>query len=313
MLRIRRFEEKLSDLLEAGEIKCPCHLYIGQEAIAVGVCTALAKKDYVWGTHRSHGHYLAKGGDMNAMFAEILGKTDGCAKGRGGSMHLFSKDVGILGTVPIVAATISVAVGAGWAAKMCGSGALSVAFFGDGATEEGQFHESVNIAALNRLPVIFVCENNLYSSHMHILERRPLDNIDQIGQLYGIPGVQLDGNDAEAVYLATQEAVRRAREGEGPTLMECRTYRWRGHVGPSWDMDVGVKRKGELKEWMKFCPIDRTAKALLERGLTQEDLDQIERAVQSEVAASEKFARYSFMPEEDELLDHVFFPRVGDS
>ncbi|HOM16620.1 MAG TPA: thiamine pyrophosphate-dependent dehydrogenase E1 component subunit alpha, partial [Thermoguttaceae bacterium] len=227
MRRIRRFEEVAADLVAAGEVKCPCHLYIGQEAIAVGVCAALEPEDTIWGNHRSHGHYLAKGGDLHAMMAEILGRETGCAGGRGGSMHLVAKEVGILGTVPIVAGTIPLAVGAGLAYKLQGKRHVAAAFFGDGATEEGHFFESVNLAALYRLPVIFVLENNLYASHMHLSERRPLDNLDQIGGLFGIPSIRLDGNDVLAVYRAAVEAASRARTGQGPSLLECRTYRWR--------------------------------------------------------------------------------------
>jgi len=312
MLRIRLFEERLSDMLETDEVKCPCHLYIGQEAVAAGVCAALKKDDYVWGTHRSHGHYLAKGGDMSAMMAEILGKAGGCAKGRGGSMHLFAGEQNLLGTVPIVAATIPLSVGAGLAAKMRRDGRVSVSFFGDGATEEGHFHESVNLAALYRLPVIFVCENNLYSSHMHISQRRPADNIYKFAELYEIPGIRLDGNDVVAVYEAAREVVGKARKGQGPALIECRTYRWRGHVGPARDLDVGVKRKDELKEWMAKCPIDRAGKLLVEMGVLQQELEKDGAAIRAEVEEAVNFARSSAYPDEAELENHVYYERQGD-
>lgn len=306
MLRIRRFEEQVADLDEAGEIKTPCHLYIGQEAIATGVCAALQRKDYVWGGHRSHGHYLAKGGDLRAMMAELYGKSTGCSKGRGGSMHLVGPGVGFPGTVPLVAATIPLAVGAGLASKMRGDDQVSVSFFGDGATEEGHFHESVNLAAVYRLPVLFVCENNFYSSHMHLLERRAEDNIYKLGEAHGIPGIRLDGNDVTAVYQATVEAIRRARTGDGPTLLECRTYRWRGHVGPSWDMDVGVKRRDELKDWLPKDPVARTRARLLKLGVRQEEFDQIEKEIRAEVEEAVVFARKSPYPDESELCAHVF-------
>ncbi len=225
MMRIRIAEESIAELLENKEIGCPTHLYTGQEAIAVGVCAALTKDDYILGGHRSHGHYLAKGGDVRRLMAELYGKVSGCARGRGGSMHLVAPEVGLLGTVPLVAATIPIAVGAALACKLRGEQRVSVSFFGDGATEEGHFHESLNLAAVHRLPVIFVCENNLYSSHMHISERRAKDNIYKSGEAHGMPGLSLDGNDVVAVYRATVEAVHRARKGEGPTLLECRTYR----------------------------------------------------------------------------------------
>jgi TPP-dependent pyruvate/acetoin dehydrogenase alpha subunit len=306
MSLIRLAEERIGELVEAKEVRCPCHLYIGQEAIAVGVCGALGKEDMVWGTHRSHGHYLARGGCLKALFAEVFGRTTGCARGRGGSMHLLAKDRGILGTVPIVAATIPLAVGAGLALKLRGGGAVSVAFFGDGATEEGGFHESANMASLYKLPVLLVCENNFYASHMSLAQRRPADNLVRIGDLYDMPGVRLDGNDVEAVHAASREAVERARAGGGPSLLECRTYRWRGHVGPRWDLDVGVRRKNELHIWMPKCPILRVRKRLLEAGVTEAELAAIDAGLAEEVAAAEKFARQSPLPDESELLDHVF-------
>ena len=306
MTTIRVAEERIGDLVEAKEISCPCHLYIGQEAIATGVCSALRSGDTVWGTHRSHGHYLAQGGSLNGLIAEVFGKVDGCAKGRGGSQHLFAKEQGILGTVPLVAATIPIAVGAALASKLRSDKAVSVAFFGDGATEEGHFHESVNLAAVQKLPVLFVCENNFYSSHMHWSQRRPADNLDKIATLYEIPGPRLDGNDVQAVHKATVTATERARSGQGPTLLECRTFRWRGHVGPQWDMDVGVKRRDELKDWLPKCPIARVKHQLLELGIQEEELSTVDQSVRRAVADAEHFARQSTLPDESELLDHVF-------
>ncbi|MBI4605307.1 MAG: thiamine pyrophosphate-dependent dehydrogenase E1 component subunit alpha [Planctomycetes bacterium] len=311
MLRIRIAEEQIADLVEAGEVKCPCHLYIGQEGIAAGACAALRRNDYVWGGHRSHGHYLAKGGDMKGMMAEVFGKATGCSSGRGGSMHLFAPEVGILGTVPLVAATIPLAVGSALASKVSGDGKVSVSFFGDGATEEGHFHESVNLAAVYKLPVLFVCENNFYSSHLGLLERRAADNIFKAGEAHGVPGLAIDGNDAIGVHRAAEEAVRRARRGEGPTLLECRTYRWRGHVGPSWDTDVGVKRKDELKDWLPKDPVARSASWLLERGVAKAALDALEREVRAEVEEAVAFARASPYPGEEELCTHVFHGENG--
>lgn len=307
MTLIRFTEERIGELVEAKEIRCPCHLYIGQEAIAVGACGALGFGDTVWGTHRSHGHYLAQGGSLKGLMAEIFGKVGGCAKGRGGSMHLYAKEQGILGTVPIVAATIPLAVGAALACQLRGEEAVSVAFFGDGATEEGHFHESMNFASLHKLPVIFVCENNFYSSHLQLLERRSADNLHKAGPLYGIPGIRLDGNDAEAVHQAMMTAVARARATEGPTLLECRTYRWRGHVGPRSDMDVGVKRRDELKDWIPKCPIARVKRRLLELGVDEKELAAVDQSIRQRLAEAEDFARRSPLPREDELLDHVFY------
>jgi len=311
ILRIRLFEERVADLVEAGEIKTPCHLYIGQEAIATGVCAALGRKDYVWGGHRSHGHYLAKGGDLRAMMAELYSKATGCSRGRGGSMHLIAPEVGILGTVPLVAGTIPLAVGSALASKLRGDHRVAVSFFGDGATDEGHLHESMNLAALYRLPVIFVCENNFYSSHMHLLEHRAEDNIYKLGEAHGMPAVRLDGNDVIAVYRATVDAVNRARNRAGPMLLECRTYRWRGHVGPAWDLDVGVKRKDELEEWLPKDPIARVRAFLVETSMRQEEFDRIEQEIRSELEEAVVFARESPYPDEGELLDHVFHSGKG--
>jgi pyruvate dehydrogenase E1 component alpha subunit len=311
MLRIRCFEECAADQVEAGEIKTPCHLYIGQEAVAAGVCAALRPEDYVWGGHRSHGHYLAKGGDMRAMMAELYGKSTGCSRGRGGSMHLVAPEVGILGTVPLVAATIPLAVGAALASHLRASEAVSVAFFGDGAVEEGHFHESVNLAALYRLPVIFVCENNFYASHMPLLERRAADSIVDFAAGHGIPGVRLDGNDVGAVYAATAEAAGRGRRGQGPTLLECRTYRWRGHVGSSWDTDVGVKRRDELKDWLPKDPIAQARSRLQAAGVAAELLDRIDADARREVEDALAYARESPYPDDQDLLRHVYWSGAG--
>jgi TPP-dependent pyruvate/acetoin dehydrogenase alpha subunit len=310
MTRIRVFEERLADIVEKGDIKTPCHLYIGQEAVATGVCAALERNDYVWGGHRSHGHYLAKGGDMRAMIAEIYGKVTGCSRGRGGSMHLFASDVGILGTVPLVSATIPLAVGSALASKLRKDGRVSVSFFGDGAVEEGHFHESVNLAALYQLPVVFVCENNFYASHLSLLQRRLRDNIDKAGEMHGVPAERLDGNDLHAVYRAATKAVERARAGLGPTLLECRTYRWRGHVGASYDMDVGVKRKDELEYWLPLDPIKRV-RVILKNQMDEAALDRIEAETRAEVEDALTFASQSSYPNPNELDQHVFFDGGG--
>ena len=306
MLKIRLVEERIGELVEAGEIQCPCHLCIGQEAIATGVCDALRREDYVWGGHRSHGHYLAKGGDLGALMRELFGARAGCSQGRGGSMHLIATDVGILGTVPLVAATIPLAVGGALSAQLRGSDQVSVSFFGDGATEEGHFHESLNLAALYKLPAVFVCENNFYASHMPLLKRRAADNIVATADAHGIWGERLDGNDVQAVYRAASRAVLRAREGNGPTLMECRTYRWRGHVGPSWDMDVGLKRSDELREWLPRDPIARLQKELVGHGVDQEELDGLRHSLVEEIESAVSRAHQSPQPCKEDLLDHVY-------
>lgn len=313
MLRIRVFEERVAELVESKDVKTACHFCIGQEAPPTGVCAALHGEDQIYGAHRSHGHYLSKGGDMQALMAEIFCRSTGCSSGRGGSMHVCAPEVGVVGTVPIVAATIPIAVGAGMAFKLRKAANVAVAFFGDGATEEGHFHESLNLAGVNQLPVLFICENNLYSSHMGIGERRLKDNIPQSGNAHGIASMSVDGNDVRAVHRAAVEAVARAREGGGPTLIEYRTFRWRGHVGPAWDYDVGVKRKDELKEWLAKDPIAATRDDLLKLGVTESKLDDLRQYVDEEVDAAELYARKSPKPDAGELLEHVFYQQQGET
>ena len=303
MLKMRLVEERLADALLDGEIRCPVHLYTGEEAVATGVCAHLNESDYVFGTHRSHGHYLAKGGDLKAMMAEIYGRVTGCAQGRGGSMHLVDPELGIFAT-PIVGSTIATAVGTALASSMRGDGAVSVAFFGDGATDEGRFYESLNLAALYKLPVLFVCENNFYSTHMPLKARQPADNIYERAEMFAMPGVRVDGNDVCEVYRVAGEAVERARGG--PTLIECRTYRWRGHVGPHYDLDKGLRSPEEFEAWKARCPVKRLEQTLLAEGIVTDDFltsiyQKIERGVEEAIA----FAKASPMPEATDLLRHV--------
>jgi TPP-dependent pyruvate/acetoin dehydrogenase alpha subunit len=304
MTLIRRAEEAIAGMVEQREVLCPCHLSIGQEAVAAGVCAALEPRDTVWGGHRSHGHYLAKGGSLEGLFAEILLKTTGCAGGRGGSMHLLDREVGILGTVPIVAATIPLAAGAALAYQMRGEDTVAVAFFGDGSMEEGHVHESMNLAALYRLPLLLICENNQYASHLHWSERRVADNLYRAGEFHSVPGERVDGNDVVVVYQAARQAVERARRGEGPTLIECRTFRWRGHVGASYDMDVGVKRRDELAEWVPKDPIGRLAGQLLELGIA--DLAGREQKIADRIARAIEAARAAPQPAPERVAEFVW-------
>ena len=307
LIRIRQFEDRVADLLDTDDINCPTHLYTGQEAIAVGVCEALSINDYIWGTHRSHGHYLAKGGNMDTMMAELYGKETGCSHGRGGSMHLLAKEVGILGTVPMVGATIPMAVGSALVSSIKKDPKVSVAFFGDGATEEGVFHEALNFASLKKLPVIFVCENNLYSSHLRIEDRRSQNNIYRSAEAHGMEGITVDGNNTLDVYQKAVEAVTKARSGLGPTLIECKTYRWRGHVGPSWDLDVNIREKEELDHWMEKDPIEILSKEMIQTNeITTQDLDAMKQAVASEIESSVEFARKSPFPDVKELSKNVY-------
>jgi TPP-dependent pyruvate/acetoin dehydrogenase alpha subunit len=299
MLRIRRAEEAIAEISETGEARCPCHLSIGQEAIPAGVCAALSSGDTVWGGHRSHGHYLAQGGSLEGLFAEVLGRTTGCAGGRGGSMHLIAPKQGIPGTVPIVAGTIPLAAGAALANKMRGDNRVAVAFFGDGALEEGSVHETLNLAGLYKLPMIFVCENNLYSSHLHWSERRVADNLHQAGVFHSVSGERVDGNEVEGVYNAARLAVARARSGAGPSFLECRTFRWRGHVGASSDQDVGVRRRGELAEWLECDPIQRAENRLAI------DLSPYSLEIDIEIVRALAAARNGPAPAAERVGEHV--------
>jgi acetoin:2,6-dichlorophenolindophenol oxidoreductase subunit alpha len=307
MVRIRRLEERIADLVSGGDIACPCHLYIGQEAVAAGVGAALKKEDWVLSTHRSHGHYLAKGGDMKTLMAELYGKSSGCSHGRGGSMHLASPDNGLPGSSAIVAGTIPLAVGAALAFVIRKQNNVSVAFFGDGAFGEGVLYESLNFAALKKLPVVFVCENNFYSTHMPIAASLAETSIYKKAAMFAMPGVKVNGNDAAAVFTAASEAVTRARRGLGPTLIECRTYRWRGHVGPNYDIDKGLRSKEELERWMRRCPIKLLEKRLLSRGvITAAGKKRLDEAAGREVEEALSYARRCPYPAPEEITSHVF-------
>ena len=271
MLLIRVVEEEVRTLVEEGRARTPCHLGIGQEAIAVGVSVSLRPTDRVFGGHRSHSQYLAMGGDVYALIAEILGKEDGASRGMGGSMHLYAPDVGFKGSVPLVGATIPIAVGAALAAKFDRSDSVAVTYFGDGAAEEGVIHESLNFAANYELPILFVCENNLYSSHLDILLRQPSDRIARFGEAHCMETATVDGNDVLTVAETARRLIARAREGCGPAFLEAVTYRHCGHVGSKEDVDVGVRRTlSELKAWKKRDPIRRLFSGMAEIGLIDE-------------------------------------------
>ena len=307
MLRIRRFEEAIADCASAKEFKGPTHLYIGQEAVAVGVCAALRRDDYVFGGHRSHGHYLAKGGNLRQLAAEIIVRETGCSKGRGGSMHLTAPEVGLLGTSALVGGGMGPGVGTALASVLQRKDRVTAIFFGDGAIEEGVFSESLNFAALKKLPVIFVCENNLYASHLPLHVRQPQSELYKHAEPYGIPGLRVDGNDVLAVYDSACEAVARARAGQGPTLLEYMTYRWRGHVGPSYDLEYNIRTKEEVESWMARDPIKRHGERLASQAvLSAEEQARIDTSVTEEVAAAIDFARESPFPAVEGLLDHVY-------
>lgn len=310
MLRIRICEESLVGPILKGEIKCPCHLCSGQEAVATGVCAALDENDYIFGNHRSHGHYLAKGGGMQELIAEIYGKETGCSRGRGGSMHVIAPEKGMLGSVPIVAGTISLAAGAALASKIRGENRVTVSFFGDGAIGEGASYESLNFASLKKLPIIFACENNLYSTHMPIRECRPENNIFKTGIPFSIAGYRVDGNNVIKVYEAAKKAVEICRKGNGPLFIEFMTYRLRGHVGADDNVQgthTDIRPKEEIERWKKKDPIRRLERSLLKnKTITREDLERIKKEIASEVNDAHDFARNSPYPRKEELNEYAF-------
>lgn len=309
MISIRKAEQGLAELVEQGHVKCPVHLAVGQEAIPVGVSRNLTNADRVFGGHRSHGHYLAMGGDLYSLFAEVLGKEDGCSGGMGGSMHLHAPEQGFWGSVPIVAATVSIAVGAALAARMDGSDAVAVAYFGDGAVEEGSVHESLNLASKMKLPVLFVCENNFYASHMDIAQRQPSDCTARFADAHCIDWAVVDENDVISVAEVSQKMIGNARNGGGPAYLEAVTYRWYGHVGPDENIDVGNRRsQEEITAWKRRDPVARLKQALLVGELISEQEFQImeDRTAQA-VATAVVRAMAAPYPEEKALLDRVYF------
>ena len=310
MVRIRLVEERIAAVYPEEEMRCPVHLCIGQEAVPVGVCAALRASDYVMGGHRAHGHYLAKGGDLKAMIAELYGKATGCCRGKGGSMHLIDLSVGFLGAVPIVGSTIALAVGAAFGSVMRNESRVSVPFFGDGATEEGIFHETVNFAVLKKLPVVFVCENNLFSVYSHISLRQPANReLCEVAQGHGVESVKGDGNNVLEVYKVAQMAVDKARGGRGPTFLELKTYRWREHCGPAYDDHLSYRQEGELAEWKKNCPIKRLETDLTrDHILTSGQISNINADINDEISEAFEFAKNSPFPEENEVREHIYAP-----
>lgn len=307
MKKIRLFEEAVADMIERGEIRTPCHLYIGQEAVAAGACLQLTNEDTVYSNHRSHGHYIAKGGNLNQLMAEILCKETGCSRGRGGSMHLFSKEVGFPGSTAIVGGSIPLAVGAALFYKIMNKKNVAVTFFGDGAASEGIFYEALNFAALYKLPVIFICENNLYATHMPITRTLNNINISDLIKGFNILNYRIDGNDVLQIYDTVKKCYNNCIKGGGPAFIECLTYRWRGHVGPNYDVDKGLRTKEELDFWMESCPIKKLENNLLKNNtLTKEDLSNINNEILTGVNEAINFGKKSPYPEPNDYLKHVF-------
>jgi len=273
MLRIRRVEEAIADHYSEQEMRCPVHLSIGQEAAAVGVCAALHQKDWVLSGHRSHAHYLAKGGDLKRMLAEIYGKATGCCGGKGGSMHLTDQAAGFIGATPIVGSTVPIAVGAALTSQMRKEDRVVVIFLGDGAMEAGVVHESLNFASLKKLPVLFACENNLYSVYSPMAVRQPENrSLSQLAAGHGMETMLADGNDVQAVYAASLQACDSLRQGKGPVFLEMPTYRWREHCGPNYDNDIGYRTPEEFQNWQAKDPLEKIAARIPADAM--KDIDQ---------------------------------------
>ena len=306
MVRIRVFETEAGRMAEAGKIPGALHLYVGEEAVAAGVMVHLADDDWITSTHRGHGHLIAKGGAFDKMFAELFGRATGYCRGKGGSMHISNMELGMLGANGIVGAGPPIAVGAAFSAKYRSTDRVAVSFFGDGASNEGAFHEAANMAALYKLPVVFVCENNGYGEYTPQTGHQAIVDVADRAAGYGMPGVVVDGMDAVAVFEAAAAAVGRARKGEGPTLLECKTYRFFDHVGVR-GMGLSYRADEELQEWRKRDPILLFEAQLAELGvLTQAQAAAVHDGVLADVRAGIAFAEQSPPPDPAELLDDVY-------
>lgn len=308
MLRIRMVEETILNLYPEQEMRCPVHLCIGQEAIAAGVCANLTKDDYIMSNHRSHGHYLAKGGDMKAMFAEIYGKAAGCCSGKGGSMHLIDLSVNMLGATSIVSGVIPVAAGVAYGSVMKKEKRITVVFFGEAATEEGVFSETLNFASLKKLPILFICENNLFSVYSPLSVRQPRErNNLLLVKSYGIRSSKEDGNDVTAVYNAAAKAIRYVRRGDGPYYLEFETYRWREHCGPNYDNALGYRERAEFVKWRKRCPLElHERKMILNKIVNMKYISDLKMRTQSEIDGAVKFAKDSPFPYNKDMLSGVY-------
>ena len=306
MLRIRMVEEEIAERYAEQEMRCPVHLSIGQEAPAVGVCAVLQQADWVFSGHRNHAHYLAKGGDLKRMLAEIYGKETGCCGGRGGSMHLTDQQAGFIGATPIVGSTIPIAVGAALTAQLRGEDRVVVIFLGDGAVETGVFHESVNFACVRNLPVIFACEDNGYSVYSPMSVRQPPSrSLSELAAGHGIVTSKVDGNDVVAVMAEAAAAVGRAREEGSPSFIEMTTYRWREHCGPDFDNHIGYRSESEFEQWRDLDPIGALAASAHYDG-TESELEGMKTAITEEIEEAFEFAKESPFPPASDAAKGVY-------
>ena len=297
MLLIRQFEYKIAKLAEMGEIKCPVHLSVGQEAVSSAICEILDVNDNVYSTHRNHGHYLAKDGNIKKLMAEIYCKETGCSKGRGGSMHVIDRDVNFMGSSAIVSGSIPIAVGNALSNLYLGNGQVSVAFFGDGATDEGIFYESINLAVLYNLPILFVCENNDFATHLPNCCRQANIHVYDRVKGFNINAKKVDGNNPIEIFQVASKLVNKAKNNKGPSLIECVTYRWLSHAGYWKDIDVGFRKKEDVEYWMNKCPIEFLKKELkLKNKLNDNDLDKMKNKINIKIQEAVNFARNSSKP-----------------
>jgi pyruvate dehydrogenase E1 component alpha subunit len=305
MLKIRHFEGRADEFFQRGMVRGTTHLYIGEEAIATGACAAIEPDDYITSTHRGHGHCIAKGGELPRMMAELFGKETGYCRGKGGSMHIADVTAGNLGANGVVGGGLAIAAGAALACAIRKDGRVVLCFFGDGASNQGVFHEAVNLASIWKLPVVYICENNQYAISMPVKRAINVENIANRSVAYGISGITVDGNDVIAVYEAVAEAVKRCREGAGPSLIECKTYRWRGHS--QRDSQQLYRSKEEVAEWKKRCPIQHFKRRLIADGLlTEQEFECMDREVEQAIEEAVKFAEESPYPREEEIYGDVY-------
>ena len=308
MMLIRRFDETVKDLVQSAELVGMAHCYIGEEAVAVGACTALRDEDYITGNHRSHGHPISKGGDVRRAMAELLGKATGYCKGKGGSMHLADFEIGILGESGIVASALPVAVGAALGSKMQNNDRVVISFFGDGASNQGACHEAMNMASIWKLPVIFLCENNQYAVTTSFRDTVAVENVSDRAVAYSMPGVLVDGQDVMAMHEATVAAIQRARAGEGPSLIEARTYRYEDHSeGLNRILREPYRTDEEVEQWKERDPISLHSTWLREQGVaTEEEIDSVWAEVNQAIDDALEFARNSPYPDADDLFTDMY-------
>ena len=307
MLKIRCFEERVVDLYARGQIPGLAHLYIGEEAVATGVCTQLKENDFITSTHRGHGHVIAKGAEIKFMMAELYGKKTGYCKGKGGSMHIADMELGILGANGIAGGGLPIAVGAAMSAKWRGTDQVVVSFFGDGSSNNGTFHESINLASVHKAPVVFVCENNLYGISVGQNQHQAIKDISIRAGSYNLPGVTVDGNDVIEVYCAAAKAIKRARAGDGPTLMECKTYRIRGHHEGDPNQGGRYRDKKDIEAWKKKDPLKRLAdKLITDEVITKKKLAELEKDTRDEIDEAVKYASQSPFPALEDIYEDIY-------